>query len=397
MRILSIRAIKNMTLIYNFDTTATSPILPKVLDQYVRSLKEDNLNPSSSHQGGIDAALAVSCARQKIACVLDAPEDAIVFTSGGTESTNHALKGAAFASTRLPKRLVITAGEHDATRQCAVFLKMKLEYDVDIVPLTTEGNVDINAFCNVLKKAPTGLISFIAVSNETGAVNDLNELVGLSRQHAPNALIHADIVQLAGKLPFSFRQSDLDFASLSGHKFGAPKGTGVLIARPDVNFVPLIDGGGQQDGRRSGTENPPGAVALAEALMLQTKAIEAHFEKVSSLRALFLDLLNEKKIPHRILSPTDGSPYVLAVAFPGIRGETLMHALSADRILISTGSACGSRHQGKNEVLEAMGYPKDLILSSCRISFSPFLTEDDVSYLVERIAANYKRYAIMPF
>ncbi|MGI6617164.1 MAG: cysteine desulfurase family protein [Saccharofermentanales bacterium] len=383
-----------MTLIYNFDTTATTPILPEVLDQYVRSLKEDNLNPSSAHQGGIDAALTVSRARQKIAHALDAPEDAVIFTSGGTESTNHALKGAAFASTRLPKRLIITAGEHDATRKCAVFLKDNLEYDVDIVPLTMEGTVDYEAFCNALKKEPTGLISFIAVSNETGAINDLDELVRLSRQHAPDALIHADIVQLAGKLPFSFRQSNFDFASLSGHKFGAPKGTGILLARPGANLVPLIDGGGQQRGRRSGTENPPGSIALAEALTLQSESIEEHYEKVSSLRSLFLDLLEKEKIPHRVLSPTGGSPYVLSIAFPGIRGETMMHALSADRILVSTGSACGSRHQGKNEVLEAMGYSKNLILSSCRISFSPFQTEDDVSYLLDRIAANYKRYAI---
>lgn len=383
-----------MTLIYNFDTTATSPILPQVLDQYVRSLKDENLNPSSSHQGGLDAAFAVTRARRKIARALDASEQAIIFTSGGTESTNHALKGAAFASARLPKRLIITAGEHDATRQCAVFLKDKLEYDVDIVPLTTEGTVDHEAFCNALKKAPAGLISFIAVSNETGAINNVDKLVRLSRQYAPGALIHADIVQLAGKLSFSFQRSGLDFASLSGHKFGAPKGTGALLVRRGANLVPLIDGGGQQEGRRSGTENPPGVVALSEALTLQSEVIEKHLDKVSSLRALFFDLLNKKEVPHRVLSPTGGSPYVLSIAFPGIRGETLMHALSSDRILISTGSACGSHHQGKNDVLEAMGYSKDLILSSCRISFSPFQSEDDVSYLVDRIAENYKRYAL---
>lgn len=380
-------------MIYDFDTTATSPVLPEVLTEYIDMLGEFGNNPSSSHAGGLRALAKADEAKRIISKCLDCSPDEIIFTSGGTESINLALLGASTAKNRRPKRAITTAGEHDAVLETFKVLRDAHEFEIDVVPLSENGTVDRDAFFSSLDASPFGLVSFIVASNETGAVNDYMTLRAAVRERSSGAIVHGDIVQVCGKMPFSFKKSKLDLASFSGHKFGAPKGTGVLIKRKGVAIAPLIHGGGQQNNLRSGTENVPGAYALALALQTHVNQLASQREHVESLRHVFLDEIASLDLPHRVISPSDGSPFVLSIAFPGIRGETLLNALSAENIYISTGSACGSKRAGENHVLEAMGLDKATILSAVRISFAPFQSIDDVKHLAARIADNVRRYA----
>ncbi len=380
-------------MIYDFDTTATSPVLPEVLTEYVRMLGEQGNNPSSTHAGGLRALHQVDEAKRIIARCLDCSAEEIIFTSGGTESINLALLGASRRNNRHPRRAVTTAGEHDAVIETFKVLRDDEGYEIDFVPLTPEGTADTDAFIQALEKAPCGLISLIVASNETGAVNDCGLLLPLVRERAPQAVTHGDIVQVCGKMPFSFRRSGFDFASLSGHKFGAPKGTGVLLKRKGAALSPIIHGGGQQHNFRSGTVNAPGAMALALALRFHSERLEAEREHVLAMHHLFLREIAARGVPHRVISPDGGSPYVLSIAFPGIRGETMLNALSAEGIYLSTGSACGSKRAGENHVLAGMGLDKQAILSAVRISFAPHHTDSDVRHLASRLADNYGRYA----
>lgn len=379
---------------YDFDTTATSPVLPEVAEAYVLRLAEAANNPSSAHAGGMRAAALYEQARHSIARSLDCLPENLVFTSGGTESINHALKGEAGRAGQLPKRAVTSAGEHDAVLASLEYLRVSQDFELVLLPLLASGQVDRTALLASLKESAPSLVSLIAVSNETGAVNDLPDLVAAIRGLAPQAVIHSDIVQACGKLPFSFRRSDLDLASIAGHKIGAPKGTGLLIKGGNIRLTPLLHGGGQQAGLRSGTIDVPGAMALAEAIRFHVDRLEDNLLVTSRRKEEFLSEIHARKIPFQVLSPEQGSPYVLAIAFSGIRGETLMHALSADSIYLSTGSACGSRRAGENRVLAAMGYDRKTILSAVRISFNPNHSKEDVRFLAERIAAHHARYAI---
>ena len=380
-------------MIYDFDTTATSPVIPEVLSSYARRLGEPAINPASSHAGGLRAAQSIALARQSIAASLDCLPEEVFFTSGGTESINHAIKGFAWSNHNKPARAVTTAGEHEAVLESMAFIKEQLGYEISYARLLPSGSVDSESLFAFLQDRSCDLVSIIAVNNETGAINDLEALVPQIRRLVPHVVIHSDIVQKCGKLAFSFRRSGIDLASIAGHKFGAPKSTGLLLKRKDLHLTPLLHGGGQQAGMRSGTENVPGALALMEAIEYHEARMDEDLDRVRTLRSVFVSGIRESGIPHHIVSSDDGSPYVLSIAFPGIRGETLMNALSAESIYVSTGSACGSKRAGDNRVLEAMGIDRQTIMSAVRISFSPHHSDQDIRHLVERINDLFIHYA----
>lgn len=379
---------------FDFDTTATSPVLPQVMELYALHLTRAANNPSSAHAGGIQAAGLYEEARRSIARSLDCLPEEVFFTSGGTESINLAIKGTAGLVRRKPKRAVTSAGEHDAVLASMAWLEESQGFDLIRIPLLKTGRFDRSALEGALRDNPPFLVSLITVSNETGAINDPQSFVPAIRNLAPQAVIHSDIVQACGKLPFSFKQSGIDLASVSGHKLGAPKGTGLLIKRQGLTLEPLLHGGGQQSGLRSGTVDLPGALALAEALAHHIENLADRVERVKALRRDFLLALKEEGQIYRLLSPEEASPYLISIAFPGLRGETLMNALSAESIYISTGSACGSSKAGRNHVLAAMGLDKKTILEAVRISFSPGHKTEDVRHLAGRIADLYDRYAL---
>jgi cysteine desulfurase len=262
----------------------------------------------------------------------------------------------------------------------------KSGYEIVRLPLTPNGSVSLEQLAQALEQ-PAALISLIHVSNETGAVNQAADIVRLRAAARSQAAIHLDAVQTTGKLAFDFIRSGVDMISGSGHKIGAPKGIGWLVKGANIRLQAQIHGGGQQDGLRSGTENPPAALALSVALAEAILDLPGKIAYVQRLRDLFLDELHQSGMKPVVFSPTDGVPHILSLAFPGLRGETMMHALEARDISISTGSACSSRHSRRgNKVLRAMGVRDDLAACAIRVSFAPSNHEDEIRAVARAMA-----------
>ncbi len=312
-------------------------------------------------------------------------------TSGGTESINLAIKGFVSANPRLGKRIITSCGEHAATLETTRYLSQN-GFQVDEIPLKSDGKIDLDALSNALKD-PAALISLIHVSNESGAVNPISEIVRLRNQLQPTAAVHLDAVQSLGRQRVDFHQMGVDLLSGSGHKVGAPKGIGWLIVRRGIRLTPQIHGGGQQQGLRSGTENPPLAAALALAVELTSREFPLKTAKVESLNQLFIRKLDDAKINYRLISPSDAVPQILTIAFPGLRGETLLHALEDQSIYVSTGSACSSKKVKANLVLKAMGIADKIASCSIRISLAATNTEDEIRTTVQVITESCRRLA----
>lgn len=371
------------------DHTATSKPTPAVIACVTDLLPSLFGNPSSIHEAGRAADRRLQSDRNQMAQDLGCSPDLLFLTSGGTESINTAVKGIFMRRAKKTNRLIISAGEHAATHETAAFLK-QWGVTVSCVPITAKGTVDLDALESALHE-PAALISLIHVSNETGAINPVSEITALRNRLQPETPIHLDTVQTWGKMPFSFDESGVELLSGSGHKLGAPKGIGWLIKKKNVLIEPLLHGGGQQEKMRSGTENPVLAAALATALREKSARLESDRAFVQQLRNRFLDQIEQTGIPNQVLSPPDGIPHILSVAFPGLRGETLVNALSAEGIYFSSGAACSSRRNKKNQVLTEMGLPEKLIQSAVRISFSEENTVEEIDETAFAIAKAYRR------
>lgn len=372
------------------DHTATTQPLPAVIRCLCDELKVHFANPASVHEAGRLAGQTLEEARSTIAGRLGCNPRELVLTSGGTESINMALKGILTRRSRQPRRLIISQGEHAAVRETAAWLEQQ-GITVERLPLTGRGTVDPDALIKALQR-PASLISLIHVSNESGAVNPIDELAALRDRLQPDLPIHLDAVQTTGKLDFAFSGSGVDLMSGSGHKVGAPKGIGWLVKNSRARLDPLIHGGGQQNGQRSGTENPPLAAALATALDLSHQSFDEHNRHVRQLSGRFKQHIAGSGIRYRILSPDDAVPHILAISFPGLRGETLVNALSADHIYISSGSACSSRQSKGNPVLQAMGHGPETVRCAVRISFAATNTADDIDEAAKAMIAACRRY-----
>lgn len=378
------------TAIY-LDYAAASPICTDVLDSYYSDLKEVYANPASSHSAGHKALTMIEEARSILAQVFRSNTSDLIFTSGGTESINLALKGLSGAYTRLPRKIFITAGEHEATRKIAASINYDLsEISLDPVSCT----VDLQELMDAIEDQKPGIISLILVSNETGAVTPIADIVALIRKLSPRTKIHLDAVQAAGKIPLNFISFDCDLMSISGHKFGSPKGIGLLIKKPKILLKPIILGGGQQSGFRSGTENAPLVRALARAAELADADIEENYKKCRSHRKLFISKLSELTDEFRIVSPANGVPQILLLTFPRLRGETLVNAASNRGVYISHGSACSSLSREGNATLRNLGLTDQEVLGTVRISFSKILSSENVVNAAQIIGTEYLRWRL---
>ena len=373
------------------DHTASTRPTPAVLETYGRQLAEVYANPSSPHQAGRDAEKSLLDSRKRIAKHLGCAPDSLILTSGGSESINMALKGCLLRSSRLPRRLLISQGEHAAVWETAAWLETQ-GCKVERLPLTGQGVVDLDALDRALRE-PAGLISLILVNNETGAVNDPARIVALRDRLSPKTPIHLDAVQAWGKIPMAFDASGVDLLSGSGHKLGAPKGIGWLLRHPRCRLDALVHGGGQQKGYRSGTENPPLAAALAAALDEAIPGTEALARTARSYSALLLAELDAAGTRYTVLSPPTRAWPILAISFAGLRGETLVNALSAESIYIASGSACSSRRGKGNRVLTAMGFDAATVLGAVRISFARTNTTDEIHSAARAINTAWRRLA----
>ena len=359
------------------DNSATTQVLPAVAEKAVELMVEEFGNPSSLHTRGFQARKLLEEARAQVAGALGAQPEEITFTSGGTESNNLVLFGAAQARRRLGNKIVTTAAEHDSVLNPCRALEQQGFQVVYLKPDST-GRLWEEALAQAIDEK-TILVSVMLVNNETGAVFPVEAAGKAIRRKKAPALLHTDAVQGFGKLPFTVKRLGVDLLTLSGHKIHAPKGIGALYVKKGVRVLPRTLGGGQERGLRSGTESVPLICALGEAVKQLPPARET-LERVGELNSLLRQHLAQ--LPQvTIHSPEEGLPYVLNFSAGRVRGETMLHFLAERGVYVSSGSACGRAKP--SHVLEAMGLPKEQVESALRVSFSRFSTREDVEALAE--------------
>ena len=368
------------------DNSATTRCLDSVIEIVEKTMREDYGNPSSKHQKGLDAENYVRAARTEIAKTLKVQDKEIFFTSGGTESNNWALVGSALANRRAGNHLITTAVEHAAVLQPMGFLE-EMGFRITYLPVDKYGVADLEA----LKKAiceDTILVSMMYVNNELGTEEPVEDAAKIIKAKNPNILFHVDAIQAYGKYRIHPKKLGIDLLSVSGHKIHRPKGSGFLYVNEKAKIRPIILGGGQQKGMRSGTDNVPGIAGLGVAAKEAYQNLE---EKAAHLQALKQQLIDGlKDIPDVFIqgqaSEGGGAPHIVSVSFAGVRSEVLLHALEDRQIYISSGSACSSNKKlPVSTVLKEAHVPKELLDSTVRFSFSSQTTEEEIAYCIEEL------------
>ncbi len=358
------------------DSAATTPVRREVLEAMWPLLSGQFGNPSSHHELGEAAARALADARASVARIFGCRASEVIFTSGGTEADNLAIKGIALANPR-GKHIVTSAVEHPAVLESCEYLARVHGFELTILGVDGAGRVDVAALASALRPDTT-LVSIMYANNEVGTVQPIRELAALAK--AQSLPFHTDAVQAAGWLDLSIDELGVDAISISGHKLGAPKGIGALILRGRIPLEPLVSGGGQERGKRSGTENVAGAVGLAVALELAVAEGRASGAHVAALRDSFIaEVL--ATVPDAILtgSATDRLPASASFCFPGTSGESVLLGLEAKGIVVSSGSACAAGSDEPSTVLVAMGISREVAQTAVRFTFSADTTADELS------------------
>ncbi|MEJ1178373.1 MULTISPECIES: cysteine desulfurase family protein [unclassified Pseudarthrobacter] len=370
------------------DAAATTPVRREVLDAMWPYLTGEFGNPSSHHSLGEAAAAALADAHAAVASVLGCRAGEVTFTSGGTEADNLAVKGIALArqaSDPQLNRVVLSAIEHPAVEESARYLERFHGFAVDVVPVDATGLVTPEALAAVLGPE-TALVSVMYANNEVGTVQPIADLAALAK--ARGIPFHTDAVQAAGWLPLDVKGLGVDALSISGHKLGAPKGCGVLYVRGRTRIEPLVHGGGQERGRRSGTENVAGAVGLATALTLAQRDQVGLEERVAGLRDGFVGAVLDG-VPGAVLTghPTKRLPSVASFCFPGTSGESVLLELERQGVVCSSGSACAAGSDAPSTVLTALGIPAEVAQTAVRFSFASSVSAADLEAAAQAVLA----------
>lgn len=371
-----------MERIIYFDNNATTRVAPEVRDAMMPFLDELYGNPSSMHAFGGQVAKYLVSAREEVAAFLNCSPEEIVFTSCATESDNTAIRGTAEYFGRDTK-IVTTAVEHPAVLQPCRRLKA-LGHNVVELPVNNVGQFDLDNLREELKGTKNALVSIMWANNETGTVFPIEQVSEICREYG--AILHTDAVQVAGKIPVDVKKVPVDLLSMSGHKFHAPKGIGLLYVRKGTRLKPFMLGGHQESGRRAGTENVPYIVGLAKACELAVRGMKDEAEKLTALRdRLEAGIL--AKCPNVRINGDKSNrlPNTLNVSFEYIEGEAIAYHLSDLGICVSTGSACASGSLDPSHVIRAMGVPFIAVHGSVRFSLSRYNTDDDVDYVLEKL------------
>ena len=367
------------------DNSATTPCLESVRDIVVKTMMVDYGNPSSRHQKGVEAEHYLKDAREKIAATLKVKEKEIFFTSGGTESNNWALTGTAFANRRAGCHIITTAVEHAAVRMPLRFLEDQ-GFEVTVLPVDGTGHVDPQQAAEAVRE-DTILVSVMLVNNEVGTLEPVEEISRRVKEKKPSVLFHVDAIQAYGKMRILPKRMGIDLMSVSGHKIHGPKGIGFLYVNEKVKIHPMILGGGQQQGMRSGTDNVPGAAGLGVAAWEAYQNLDQAREHLFLLKDRLMRGLANLPEVHVISEEGEKSaPHIVSAAFPGVRSEVLLHALEERGIYVSSGSACSSNKKSAvSSVLEELHLKPSLLESTLRFSFSPFTREEEIDYCMENL------------
>lgn len=368
------------------DNSATTRCSDRACQLMVDLLTKDYGNPSSLHMKGIEAERFVETAKKKIAKTLRVSEKEIIFTSGGTESNNLAIIGAAMANRRAGNHIITTSIEHASVENPMEFLK---EQGFDITYLSVDENGIISL--EELEEAVTEqtiLVSMMQVNNEIGAIEPVAEAAELIKKKNPATLIHVDAIQSYGKMYIYPKKLGIDMLSVSGHKIHGPKGSGFLWVKEKTKLKPLILGGGQQKGMRSGTENVPAIAGLGEAAEEIYENLDEKRAHFYGLKQRFIDGIEKLEGTHvNGKTGEDSAPHIVSVSFEGIRSEVLLHSLEDRGIYVSSGSACSSNnHAGKqkgSKTLRNIHLKENLLDSTLRFSFSVHTTEEEIDYALE--------------
>lgn len=366
------------------DHNATTPLDPRALEAMLPYLTEQHGNPSSVHRYGRAARAAIDQARGQVAELVNAHPSQVIFTGCGTEASNLAIKG--FAAMNKPGRLVVGATEHPSVAEPADSLK-KNGWHVSALPVDRQGCLSEAEAESILKLRPA-LVSVMWANNETGVVQDIPALAAKVR--AQGGVMHTDAVQAAGKIEVDFSASGVHLMSLSAHKLNGPKGVGALIADKSVEMTPLLQGGGQEKGQRSGTENVAGIVGFGAACALAKAGLGDYGVRMRSLRDRLESELWALGDIEIFGAQASRLPNTVCFGMSGVDGETLLLNLDRVGIAVSSGSACASSHREPSPVLQAMGIDPEVAQSSIRISFGAANTEQDVDVFITALTTQLR-------
>ena len=362
------------------DNSATTKPYQEVVDKMVLALTTQYGNPSSIYKKGIEVEREIKEIRRNIARSLGAKETEIYFTSGGTECNNTIIRSVANLNKKTKNHIISTVIEHPSVLNTLKDLEAD-GFEVTYLPVGKDGKISLEDLKNAIKKE-TILVSVMHVNNEIGTIQPIEEIGKYLKSLDEKVYFHVDGVQSYAKIKFRPSRYNIDFMSVSGHKLHGPKGIGFMYVKENNRIKPLLTGGGQEIGIRSGTENVPGIYGIGEAIRILNQDLEGTIDKIRGLR----DLLKEEILANidnvKINSPEDGVCHVLNVSFRGVRGEVLLHYLEQKEIYVSTGSACSSKKKGSH-VLNAIGLTPDEIEGAIRFSLSDLNTKEEIMKTVE--------------
>lgn len=373
------------------DNAATTKPFASVQKAVLKAMEEDFGNPSSLHTKGVEAEQYIKEARELIASSLKVQTKEILFTSGGTESNNMALLGTAMAKKRSGTHIITTRIEHASVHEPLLFLE-ESGYDITFLDVDAYGHISPQAVADAIRE-DTVLVSIMYVNNEIGAVMDIDGIGQAIKQKKKDVVFHVDAIQAYGKYRIFPKKEGIDLMSVSGHKIHGPKGVGFLYVSDQVRIKPILFGGGQQKGMRSGTENVPGITGLGAAVKEIYTGYEEKKNNLYQLKQYFIEemetiegvTINGIHGQNGTLPLLETAPHVVSVSFEGIRSEVLLHALADKGICVSSGSACSSNHPQISGTLKAIGVKDSLLDATLRFSFSVHTGRKELEYTVEEL------------
>lgn len=354
------------------DNSATTKVCPEAAEAAMLAMTEIYGNPSSTHTKGREARQLLDKSRKQVADALGCTVQELVFTSCGSESDNWAILNGAELMRRKGMHIISSQVEHDAVRKSLDELERR-GFEVTRLKPDEAGAIPVQAVMEALRP-DTVLVTLMLVNNETGAVTDIGAIARAMKKAGSQALLHTDAVQAFMKLPFTVKSLGADLVSVSGHKIHAPKGIGALYIKNGVKLKPYLLGGGQENGRRAGTEAMPQIAAFGAACQAAREHLQENYERMAALRQLAIDALR-RDIPELVVIG-GGAPHILSISLPGWRSEVLMNYMEAQEIYVSKSSAC--KKGGRSHVLEAIGLAPKVIDGAIRIGLSRFTTQEDI-------------------
>ncbi len=371
-----------MVIIY-LDNCSTTKPRDEVINEINFMLKESYGNPSSLHRLGFKSEKKIERSREIIANFLKVRKDEIFFTSGGTESNNIAIQGLVNKCKQRGSHLITTKIEHSSILNIFKYYESQ-GFKVDYLNVDKEGIIDLEEFNNAIR-GDTILVSTMIVNNEIGTIEPINKIRRIMEEKKSKAFLHLDGIQAFGKVPLDLLKWQVDTFSFSGHKIYGPKGIGGLYVRKGINIAPLVYGGGQEKGLRSGTENTPGIVGMGKAVEIIENKFKDESEYVYNLKTYFMNKIFNEIDNIKVNTPSGekASPYVLNISFLGVKGEVLLHYLEDKGIYVSTASACSSNTKDTSHVLKAIGLNDSEIDGTIRFCFSYENTYEELDYTVE--------------